>query len=129
MVIFSKQLIMRSYKELLIYQKAFNLAMDIREITRSFPKEEIYSLTNQIIRCSRSVCANFAEAYRRRKYPAHFLSKLTDADAENAETEVWLDFALACRYITEDEHRKLISQKEEVGKLLGDIFKNPDKYR
>lgn len=120
---------MRSYKELLIYQKAFNLAMDIREITRSFPKEEIYSLTNQIIRCSRSVCANFAEAYRRRKYPAHFLSKLTDADAENAETEVWLDFALACRYITEDEHRKLISQKEEVGKLLGDIFKNPDKYR
>src|SRR5258705_36991 len=78
--------------------------------------------------CSRSVCANFAEAYRRRKYPAHLVSKITDSDAENAETEVWLDFALACKYINADEYRALISQKEEVGKLLNDILNNPGKY-
>lgn len=70
----------------------------------------------------------FAEAYRRRKYPAHFVSKITDADAENSETEVWLDFALACKYINADDYRDLISQKEEVGKLLSDILNNPGKY-
>ena len=119
---------MVSYKDLLVYKKAFKLAMEILEISKRFPKEEKYSLTDQIRRCSRSVCANFAEAYRRRKYPAHFISKLTDSDAENAETEVWLDFACACKYISTEEHRVLISQKEEVGRLLGDIFKNPGKY-
>src|SRR5258705_4378682 len=102
--------------------------MDIYEKSKSFPKEEAYSLTDQVRRCSRSVCANFAEAYRRRRYPAHFVSKITDTDAENAETEVWLDFALACKYINADEYRALILQKEEVGRLLNDILKNPDKY-
>src|SRR4030095_7691141 len=108
---------MASYKDMIIYTKAFRLAMDIFEISKRFPKEETYSLTDQVRRCSRSVCVNFAEAYRRRKYPAHFVSKITDADAENSETEVWLDFAFACKYINDDEHRNLISQKEEVGKL------------
>ncbi len=119
---------MGDFKDLLVYKKVFELVMEIFEISRRFPKEEKYSLTDQIRRCSRSVCSNFAEAYRRRKYPAHFLSKLTDSDAENAETGVWLDFAFACQYITSPEHGALIIKKEEVGRLLGDIIKNPDKY-
>jgi|SRR5688572_10272616 four helix bundle protein len=120
---------MSSYKDLLAYKKAFQLAMDIFEITLRFPKEERYGLTDQIRRSSRSVCANFAEAFRRRKYPAHFASKLSDADTENTETEVWLDFSLACKYITQTEYDKLYAQKEEIGRLLGDILKTPDKYR
>jgi four helix bundle protein len=119
---------MATYKDLLFYKKAFELAMKIFEISKRFPKEETYSLTDQIRRSSRSVCANFAEAYRRRKYPAHFMSKLTDADTENAETEVWLDFAFTCNYITDVEHKELLSLREEAGRLLGDIIKNPSKY-
>lgn len=119
---------MANFKELLAYKKAFKLAMDIFEISKRFPKDEKYSLTDQIRRCSRSVCANFAEAFLRKKYPANLISKLTDSDAENAETEVWLDFALSCKYLNVAEHKELIDQKVEVGKLLGDIFKNPGKY-
>jgi len=119
---------MATYKDLLIYIKAFELAMNIFEISKRFPKEEMYSLTDQIRRSSRSVCANFAEAYGRRKYPAHFMSKLTDADSENTETEVWIDFAFACKYITATEQKELVANKEEVGRLLGDIIKNPSKY-
>ena len=102
--------------------------MKIFEISKRFPKEETYSLTDQIRRSSRSVCTNFAEAFRRKKYPAHFLSKLADSDAENAETDVWLDFAFACKYLTEVEYNDMKNDQAEVGKLLGDIFKNPDKY-
>ncbi len=102
--------------------------MRIHEISKRFPKEEIYSLTGQIRKSSRSVCANFAEAYRRRKYLAHFASKLSDCDAENTETEVWLDFSISCQYITESEHSELTLLKKEVGNLLGDIIKNPEKY-
>ena len=103
--------------------------MDIFEVSKKFPKEETYSLTDQIRRSSRSVCANFAEAYQKRKYVAHFVSKLTDADTENAETGVWIEFAFACKYITDDVFKRLISKKEEVGRLLGDVIKDPDKYR
>jgi len=119
---------MADFKNLLVYKKAFELAMDIFEISKNFPREEIYSLTDQIRKSSRSVCANIAEAFRRRKYPAHFLSKLTDSDAENAETEVWLDYASACNYITVKKYSELLYRKEEVGRLLGDIIKNPKKY-
>lgn len=126
--VFYRKQSMRSFKDLLVYKKAFKLAMDIFEISKRFPKEETYSLTDQIRRSSRSVCANFAEAYKRRNYPAHFLSKLTDSDAENAETEVWIEFSFASNYMTEHEYRDLLSQKDEVGRLLGDIFKNPGKY-
>ncbi len=87
------------FKKLLAYQKGFDLAMSIFEISKSFPKEELYSLTDQIRRSSRSVNANIAEAYRKRRYPKHFTSKLTDSDSENSETHTWLDFALACGYI------------------------------
>ena len=119
---------MGNFKDLLVYKKAFELAMEIFEISKRFPKDEKYSLTDQIRRSSRSVCANFAEAYQRRKYSSHFASKLTDVDAENCETGVWIDFALACKYITEAEGTHLTSKKEEVGKLLGHIVKNPAKY-
>ncbi|GAA3567304.1 hypothetical protein GCM10022395_16790 [Snuella lapsa] len=82
------------FKKLLAYQKSFDLAMYIFEVPKSFPKEEVYSLTDQIRRSSRSVSANIAEAYRKRKYVKHFVSKLTDADGENSETSTWLDLCL-----------------------------------
>lgn len=113
---------------MIIYKKAFELAMDIFEISKRFPKEETYSLTDQIRRSSRSVCANFAEAYRRRKYVAHFVSKLTDSDSENAETTVWIDFAFACKYISSEEHLSLSSKNAEVGRILGTMIKNPEKF-
>ena len=87
---------MVTYRDLIVFQKAYKLAMDIFERTKKFPPEEKFSLTDQIRRSSRSVCVNFVEAYRRRKYKAHFLSKLTDSLTENAETQVWLDFSKDC---------------------------------
>ncbi|WP_417601521.1 four helix bundle protein [Owenweeksia hongkongensis] len=119
---------MRGFKDLLAYQKAFDLAMEIFMITKSFPKEETYSLTDQIRRSSRSVCANLAEAYRKRSYLKHFLLKVTDCQMENSETEVWLDFSLECKYITEDKHTELLELNDEVGKLLYHIYNNPNKY-
>ena len=116
------------FKNLMAYQKAFSLAMAIFEISKSFPKEEIYSLTDQIRRSSRSVCANFAEAYRKRLYPKNFTSKLSDSDAENSETLVCLDFCLGCGYISEEEHNNFELQVAEIGKLLNYIIKNPNKF-
>ena len=94
----------KSFKETTAYKKAFALAMEIFEISKSFPKEEKYSLTDQIRRASRSVCTNIAEAYRKKKYIAHFVSKITDSDMENSETNVWLDFSKACKYIDTTIH-------------------------
>lgn len=119
---------MRGFKDLIVYQKAFELSMDIFETTKSFPKEETYSLTDQIRRSSRSVCANLAEAYRKRSYIKHFLSKITDCQMENSETEVWLDFSLKCKYITEETYKRLLALNDEVGKLLYHIYSNPNKY-
>ena len=116
------------YKELIVYQKAFKLAMDIFEISKTFPKEEQYSLTDQIRRSSRSTCTNIAEAYRKRRYPKHFLSKLTDSDGENSETASWLDFALACRYIDDKIHGKLFNECIEIGKLLNYMMNYPEKF-
>ena len=116
------------FRELLGYQKAFKLAMDIYQITKKFPKEEVYSLTDQIRRSSRSVCSNIGEAYRKRLYPRHFISKLTDSDAENTETQVWLDFALSCNYIGQNEYQNLRIDSEEVGKLLNYMIQFPEKY-
>ena len=87
------------FKDLKSFKLSFRLAMEIFEISKSFPKEETYSFTDQIRRSSRSVSAQIAEAYRKRRYPKHFISKLTDGDAENSETQVWLGFALKCQYI------------------------------
>ena len=116
------------FKDLLVYKKAFALAMEIFEVTKNFPKEEIYSLTSQIRRSSRSVCSNIAEGYRKRIYEAHFISKISDSDMENSETQVWLDFSLACNYISKEQFQDLLNKAEEVGRLLGDILKNPQKY-
>jgi len=115
-------------KEMIVYQKAYQLAMRIFEITRCFPPEERYALTGQIRRSSRSVCLNLREAWAKRRYPAHFLAKITDCDAENNETDSALDFARDCQYISPEEHANLVSVGRDVGKLLGAIIKNPEKY-
>lgn len=119
---------MRGFKDLLAYTKAFEVSMQIFEISKKFPKEETYSLTDQIRRSSRSVCANLAESYRKRVYYKHFMSKVTDAQMENSETEVWLDFALACEYVSREQYQKLLDLNDEVGKLLHHIYNNPEKY-
>ena len=121
-------MVYRDFKDLIAYQKAYELAMNIFDLSKSFPAEERYSLTDQIRRSSRSVCTNLAEAYRKRAYPKHFFSKLTDCWGENSETEVWLDFANNCKYINNDEHLKHITLNKEVGKLLTYMLNNPDKF-
>jgi len=93
---------MGSFRDLIVYQKAFKLAMDIFKLTKGFPVEEKYGLTSQIRNSSRSVCSSIAEGYRKRQYPAHFISKISDADMENSETQVWLDFSLSCKYINRE---------------------------
>ncbi len=121
-----------SYKkinETKVYKLAFELSMKIFEISKRFPKEETYSLTDQIRRSSRSICSCLAEAHRKRLYPAHFVSKVSDADMENAETQTWLQFAVACRYIIQQEHDELLSLSEEVGNLLHHMIHNPEKYK
>lgn len=117
-----------TFQELLAYKKSFALAMKIFEITKSFPKEEVHSLTNQVRRSSRSVPATIAEAYRKRIYPKHFHSKLTDSDGENYETQVWLEFAFACNYISQETYDLLLSKSFEVGKLLNYMILNPEKF-
>jgi four helix bundle protein len=117
-----------TFRDLTAYKKAFALAMDIFTLSKKFPAEEKYSLTDQVRRSSRSVCSNIGEAYRKRKYQAHFVSKATDADMENTETRVWLDFALACGYIAMEAWDDLETKSEEVGKLLNHMIENPEKY-
>jgi len=118
-----------SFRQLQVYQKAFKLAMEVFEMTKTFPVEERYSLTDQIRRSSRSVCANIGEAYRKRRYPKHFISKLSDCDAENTESQVWLDFSLSCKYINKEKYNDLISKSEEIGKLLGFMMNNSEKFK
>jgi four helix bundle protein len=114
-------------KQLTVYQKAYELAMQIFDISRGFPEEERFALTSQIRRSSRSVCLNLREAWAKRRYPAHFLSKLTDCDGENSETDT-LDFARDCNYIPSDQHQQLTALSTEVGRLIGAMIRRPDKY-
>ena len=116
------------FRQLKVYQKAYRLATEIFEISKSFPVEERYSLTDQIRRSSRAVCANIAEAYRKRRYPKHFTSKITDSDAEASETVVWNDFAFDCKYISKVIHDKIENEYEEVGKMLGSMADHPEKF-
>jgi len=116
------------FQDLLAYKKSFELSMSIFEMTKSFPKEEKYSLTDQIRRSSRSVSANIAEATRKKRYVNHFISKLTDSDSENAETQSWLEYSLACQYISEELFKDLTNKSIEVGKLLSYMMNNPDKF-
>ena len=117
-----------SFRELTVYKKAFSLAMEIFKITKDFPKEEMYSLTDQIRRSSRSVCTTVGEAYRKRQYEKHFVSKTSDADMENTETQVWLDFSLSCNYLEKSRYKELVERSEEVGKLLNHMISYPEKY-
>ncbi|WP_034057887.1 four helix bundle protein [Lacinutrix jangbogonensis] len=119
---------MLRFQDLLAYKKGFTLAMTIYNISKTFPKEETDSLTDQVRRSSRSVCANMAESYRKRLYPKHFLSKLTDCDAENSETQTWLEFAFACEYISELQFQELTKESVEVGKLINYMILNPKKF-
>jgi len=116
------------FQDLLAYKKSFDLAMQIFEVSKRFPKEETYSLIDQIRRSSRSVTVNISESYRKRKYPKHFVSKLTYSDAENSETQTWLEFSLACNYINEELFKELINKSEEVGKLINYMILHPEKF-
>ena len=116
------------FKSLKVYQLAYHVAMDIYEISRKFPKEEVYSLTDQIRRSSRSVCTNIAEAYRKRRYPKNFTSKISDADGEASETIVWIDFSFNCGYFKQNIADELIQKAEEIGKILNYMIQNPSKF-
>jgi four helix bundle protein len=117
-----------SAKDLKVYKAAYDLAMKIFEISKKFPPEERFALTGQIRRSSRSVCLNLREAWAKRRYEAHFVSKLTDCDGENSETDSSLDFAQDCTYITPDEHAELALGCHEVGRMLGSMIKNPNSF-
>ena len=119
---------MGDFRDLIVYQKAYKLAMDIFERTKKIPPEEKFSLTDQIKRSSRSVCVNLVEAYRRRRYKAHFLSKLNDSETENAETEVWLNFSKDCKYLLKEEFDDFSFRNNEVGKMIWNMIQNPDKF-
>jgi four helix bundle protein len=118
----------RGFRDLIVYQKSYALAMEIFEITKAFPKEEKYSLVDQIQRSSRSVPANIAEAWVKRKYPKSFVSKLLDSLAEEAETEVWIDMSKDCKYIDEQLHNNLMEQSQEVAKMLSSMINTPEKF-
>ena len=119
---------MGSFRDLGAYKKAFALTMEVFEITKGFPSEEKYELIDQLRRYSRSVCRAIGEGYRKRQYPKHFSSKMSDADMENTETQVSLDLAEACDYIQQETNRKLRAMSEEVGRMLNHMIENPEKY-
>ncbi len=118
----------KGYRDLIVYKKAFALAMNVFQTSKEFPKEERYALTDQIRRSSRSVCSCIAEAYRKRQYPRHFVSKLSDADSENGETVVWIEFADGCEYITVEKKFEIETLSEEVGRMLNSMIQNPEKF-
>jgi four helix bundle protein len=120
--------IAKSHRELRVYQLAFESAAQIHEVTKKFPSEEKFSLIDQIRRSSRSVCANIAEAWRRRKYPKNFVSKLTDLDSEATETSVWLDFALHFGYLTPEQHKKLSDHYDHICSQLTIMMSEPNKW-
>ncbi len=115
-----------NHTDLQVYQKAFEVAMKIFELSKSFPKEEKYSLTDQIRRSSRSVCANLAEGWRKRRYQAMFISKLADAEGEAAETQVWLEFAVKCNYLKREDAASLYAVYREVLGMLVSMINHPE---
>lgn len=114
----------KSFKDLDVHKEAFSLAMDIFWRSRKFPKEELYSLTSQIVRSSRSVSANISEGWAKRMYEAVFKQQLVTALGSNSETEDWLNYAIACNYLTEEEHLKLIEKNNKVGRMLTKLYQN-----
>ena len=115
-------------RDLIVYQKSYRLAMEIFELTKSFPKEEKYSLIDQVRRSSRAVPANISASWVRRKYPKFFVSKLLDSLEEEAETEVWVNMAHDCKYIDDQLHNTLIDRFQEIAKMLHSMINNPDKF-
>ena len=115
----------QSHRDMEVYQRAFELAQLIFELSKGFPREERYSLTDQIRRSSRSVCANIAEAWRKRRYEAMFVSKLSDAEAEAAETQVWLEFAIGCGYLETEKGNELLSSYEKIIGTIVRVMNNP----
>ena len=118
----------QNVKELTVYKKAYRQAMGFFEISKRFPPEERYALTGQGRRSTRSVCQNLREAWAKRRYEAHFVSKLTDCDGENGETDTCWDFALSCGYISAEEHGEMTALTQEVGKMLGSMSAHPAKF-
>ncbi len=118
----------RNFRELLVYQKARQLTREVFEITKTFPREEMFSLTDQVRRSSRSIGAQVAEAWGKRRYEKHFLSKLTDADGEQLETQHWIETARDCRHLTEGQRTQLLQQCEEIGRLLGGMVAKSDLF-
>lgn len=116
------------FRDLKVYQLAFQLAMEIYEDTKKFPVEERYSLTDQVRRSSRSVPSNIAEGYRKKRYPKMFVNKMADADGEATETQVWIDFAHACGYLTKTRQLELLMGYEEVGRMLGGMIHHPERF-
>lgn len=117
-----------SFRDLKVYNLAIELQQDVFILTKKFPKEEIYSLTNQIRRSSRSIGANIAESWHKRRYPAYFINKLSDGDGEQAETQHWLDTAVKCKYISNKEHRILSEKCRKIGRMLGKMMAEPHKW-
>lgn len=118
----------RSHRDLNVYQLAFECALKIHRITQVFPVEEKFALTDQIRRSSRSVCANMAEAWRKRRYKNHFISKLSDSEAEAAETQVWLDFALAFQYLDKQTYEDLMDQYEHIIAMIISMSHSSEKW-
>jgi four helix bundle protein len=117
-----------SFKDLRVYKLAFEVQQEIFQTSKRFPAEERYALTDQVRRASRSVGANLAEAWQKRRYVAHFVSKLTDADGEQAETQHWLDTATACGYVSEKEQEVLLRKCSRIGQMLGTMMAKPEKF-
>lgn len=118
----------KSYKDLQVHKEAFSLAMDIFWRTRKFPNEEIYSLTSQIVRSSRSVSANISEGWGKRQYEAVFKQQFINALGSNSETQDWQDYALACNYIEKEEHSEFTKRNEQIGKMLTKLYQNWKSY-
>ena len=119
---------LQGHRDLKAYQLAYKLAMEVFQHSKVFPKDERFSLTDQIRRSSRSVAVNLAEGFRKRQYPSMFVSKLADADAEATETQVWLDFARDCGYLSQDLHRRIVTGYEQLGRMLGRMMADPQKF-
>lgn len=118
----------QGFRGLRVYQLAFKLAMEIYQESKKFPLEELYSLTEQIRRASRSVAGNIGEGYRRKLYPKMFVSKMSDADGEGTETQVWIEFAFECGYISAELHARWIKGYEEIGRMLGGMIARRERF-
>jgi four helix bundle protein len=121
-------MLLKSAKDLTVYKTAYQVSMQIFELSKRFPREEQYALTSQIRRSSRSVCMNLREAWAKRRYEAHLVCKLTDCDGENSETDTSLDYAKDCGFITSEEHASLTASCCEIGKMLGSMIQNPKQF-